>query len=118
MPTKNLLTLGGAALAFVGGISYLTLRATIRDVTTTEARNSTLPSIRVTLRYGSGTRPCSVIVDVLAENGVSGSLTVDGEEEVLEVPLSAPLVGPYTLTTTATYRLLGMPRIVTRTFRY
>lgn len=116
MSTKNILAFGGAALALVGGLSYLTRQAEIRDVTVTEGRSSIAPSIRVALHYGSGTRPWSVIIDVVAANGISGSYTVDGDEEVIEVPLSAPLNSSYSIATTATYRLLGTPRVVKRTY--
>lgn len=66
--------------------------------------------------YGSGVRPISVIVDVTAGNGAGGSLTTDGEMISGKIPLSMSFDGPYTVSFTATYRILGRARTAVRTF--
>jgi hypothetical protein len=65
--------------------------------------------------YGPGARPVSVIFDLEA-GGASGSVTTDGEALEAEIPLGVFPRGPYSLTASATYRLLGFAHtVVTRT---
>jgi hypothetical protein len=58
--------------------------------------------------YCPGLRPQSLILD-LAGTEASGSLTCDGKEREGSIPLAKALSGDYTLTATATYRVLGFP---------
>lgn len=58
--------------------------------------------------YGSGVRPISVIFDIELTGGAQGSVTADGEALEAEVPLiGAAEPGPYHITISATYRILG-----------
>jgi hypothetical protein len=59
--------------------------------------------------YGAGARPVSIIFD-FAAGAVTGSITTDGEASEAEIPLGAAPSGPYTITVSATYRILGMAR--------
>jgi hypothetical protein len=68
--------------------------------------------------YGVGARPLSIIFD-LELGPAAGSATTDGEALEAEIPLGAPgdspPAGPYRLTVSATYRILGFARtVVTR----
>jgi hypothetical protein len=63
--------------------------------------------------FGGGLRPASIIFDIEVAGGASGSVTTDGEALEAEVPLiGAGEAGPYTLTASATYRILGFPRTI------
>jgi len=59
--------------------------------------------------YGIGARPVSVIFD-LETGAAAGSLTTDGDALEAEIPLGAAPSGPYSLTVSATYRILGAAR--------
>ncbi len=59
--------------------------------------------------YGIGARPVSVIFDLEA-GAAAGSLTTDGDALEAEIPLGAAPSGPYSLTVSATYRILGAAR--------
>lgn len=61
--------------------------------------------------YGAGARPASVIFDLEA-GGARGSVTTDGESLEAEIPLGIMPRGPYRLTVSATYRVLGFARTV------
>lgn len=64
--------------------------------------------------YGLGARPLSVIFDFEA-GGAAGSCTTDGEAVEAEIPLGLHPRGPYLLTVSATYRVLGFARtLITR----
>ncbi|MGQ9928541.1 MAG: hypothetical protein ACUVS4_16950 [Chloroflexaceae bacterium] len=65
--------------------------------------------------YGLGARPISVIFDL--ELGDSyGSATTDGEALEAKIPLSAAPNGPWRITASATYRLLGAAYTQVRRF--
>ncbi len=59
--------------------------------------------------YGIGARPVSVIFDLEA-GAAAGSLTTDGDALEAEIPLGTAPSGPYSLTVSATYRILGAAR--------
>jgi hypothetical protein len=64
--------------------------------------------------YGVGARPINVIFDLEA-GPAAGSITVDGDALEAEIPLGAAPAGPYRITISATYRILGFARtVVTR----
>ncbi|NWF81762.1 MAG: hypothetical protein HXY37_17220 [Chloroflexi bacterium] len=69
----------------------------------------------ITWSYGYGARPISVIFDLEAGE-VTGSITTDGDALEAEIPLGAPPSGPYQLTASATYRILGVARTIVRRF--
>lgn len=66
--------------------------------------------------YTSGVQPICVIIDVIGENGATGSLTTNGEIVSGRIPLSTHFSGAYTLTLTATYRMLSIARTAIWTF--
>jgi hypothetical protein len=116
MATKRNLLLGGAALALAGSLGYVVRRAIIRTAEVTALNGSTPCSAGLAWSYGPGTRPLSVIIDLVAGSGSSGSITTDGEATSGEIPLPEAFSGPYTITTTATYRILGVPNTTVRTY--
>ena len=59
--------------------------------------------------YGTGARPASIILEL---DGDAGSVTTDGEALEAEIPLGRAVSGPYRLTVSATYRILGAARTV------
>jgi hypothetical protein len=65
--------------------------------------------------YGAGARPLSIIFD-LEVGGAAGSVTTDGEAIEAEIPLPAQPAGPYRVTATATYRILGITRTRVTTY--
>lgn len=67
--------------------------------------------------YGAGARPLSVIFDIELSGGAQGSVTTDGEALEAEVPLiGAAEPGPYRITASATYRILGFVRTIAYRF--
>jgi hypothetical protein len=110
MSARRNLVLGAAtAAAVVGGVTYLVRRAVIRTARVSSVSGAGPASASVVWTYSEGTRPLSVIIDLVAGSGASGSLTTDGGATSGSIPLAAPFTGAYTLTTTATYRTLGVP---------
>jgi len=65
--------------------------------------------------YGLGARPISVIFDLDLGDSY-GSATTDGEALEAEIPLSAAPNGPWRITASATYRLLGAAYTQVRRF--
>lgn len=61
--------------------------------------------------YGLGARPLSIIFD-LELGSATGSVTSDGEALEAEIPLASAPRGPYRLSVSATYRVLGLARTV------
>ncbi len=66
--------------------------------------------------YSAGARPQSIIFDLDIGPGASGSVTTDGEATEAEVPLGDKAAGPYHVSATATYRILGV--VWTREYRF
>ena len=106
---RNMVLGAAAATAATAAVGYLVRRAIIRTASVTGLSGANPTVANVAWTYGEGTRPVSVIIDLVAGSGASGSLTTDGGATSGSIPLSAPFSGAYTLTTTATYRTLGMP---------
>jgi hypothetical protein len=73
---------------------------------------------RVGLRwsYGPGVRPISLIIDLVGPGAQSGSLTIGGQATSGEIALLSAPAGPYQLTATATYRIVGVVRRHTQSF--
>ena len=93
--------LGLAAVAAVFGRP-----ARLRSAALLPSEGGAAPHAAIALAYTRGLRPASVIIDVHSLLG-SGSTTVDGDDDHVFVPLSAPLVGKYAITVRMTTRLLG-----------
>ncbi len=115
MRTKRYL-FWGSALALLGGVGALLRPATLRGAKVTALTPGTPPTASVALSYGAGVLPVSVIVDVYDQNGDGGSATIAGDQLFVEVPIIGSFGGEYRLTTTATYRLLGLPWTRVREF--
>ncbi len=73
------------------------------------------PTARLTLKYGMGVRPQSVILDVEGPRG-SGSATIGGSQEFVDVPIIGELDNQPRITATAAYRVLGWLREVVGVF--
>ena len=98
---------GAALLAGAGARALRPARLLGAKVTAITAGNP--PTASVVLTYGPGMLPSSVVVDVLDRAGHGGSATIAGTQLFLELPLIGMLGSDHHVTTTATYRLLGMP---------
>ena len=107
MQAKRYLFWGGA-LALLGGALAALRPALVLAAKVTAVTPGNPSTASVVLSYGSGTTPTSVIVDVYGQDGSGGSATVKGEQMFLEVPIFGVLGGEYRITTTASYRLLGL----------
>jgi hypothetical protein len=109
--------LWSAGLALLAGVAALAFRpARMLVARVTAITPGSPPVASVALAYSSGLAPASVIVDVLDGLGAGGSATVAGTQLFLEVPLIGALSGDLHVTTTATYRLLGVPITLVREF--
>jgi hypothetical protein len=87
--------------------AYLALRPARMMNAWLHAGNNSQAHVRLGWSYSEGMRPVSVVFDVAVPGGRGGSLTVDGEEHDGTIALAAPLSGPYTITASAVYRILG-----------
>ena len=108
MRAKHYLFLGGA-LALLGGAVARLRPARVLAAKVTALTPGTPPTASVALIYGGGAPPVSLIVDLYDQDGSGGSATIPGDQLFLEVPIIGTFGGAYRLTTTATYRLLGLP---------
>src|SRR5262245_13231238 len=115
MPMRPTLILGTAALIAAAG--YTLALASIRSASITHISAGSPAYASLVWHYGPGRRPRSLILDVSAPGNVAGSLTTDDAElESGTIPFAAPFSGPYTITITATYRLIGFPYTCILTF--
>jgi hypothetical protein len=99
--------------AWLGGALWLA-RVTLLPAPLRGARLASVSGVGpfyalVSWNYGIGARPQSVIFD-LESGPARGSLTTDGEALEAEIPLGAAPADSYTLTISATYRILGVAR--------
>ncbi len=113
---RHILLYGAGGL--VGAVlAYLRLRpASVRQARISSIYQDGFWYVHVMWLYTSGRHPVNVVVDLLAANGVHGSLTVPEEITSGKVPLSAHFNGAYRLTLTATYRTCGQLRPATWSF--
>jgi hypothetical protein len=88
--------------------------ARIRHLRVRHHRAPGISSVSLSWDYSWGTRPLSLIFDLEA-GAAAGSVTSDGSRTEALIPLVCPLQGPYQVTISATYRLLGYA--YTRTHR-
>jgi hypothetical protein len=89
----------------IGAIILLMRHAPLRDAQITEIQPTVPPQARLMLRYGFGTRPQSVVIDVATTAG-QGSTTIPGTQEFASIPLGGAAKDPK-LTVTLFYRFLG-----------
>jgi hypothetical protein len=109
--------LWGAALGLLSGALALLMRpARLEAARVTGVQSSDPPVANVSVRYGSGTPPESVIVDLYSNAGAAGSATIDGRQQTVEVPIAGAPGHIYRVTTTASYRLFGVLRTSVREF--
>jgi hypothetical protein len=107
----------GLGLIAVGWLAQVALRpAQVRAVEI--SRVSGVGPARICLRwsYEPGVRPISLIIDVVGPGAQSGSLTIGGQATSGEIALADAPSGPYQLTATATYRIVGVVRRHTQSF--
>ncbi|NNJ08773.1 hypothetical protein EKD04_000350 [Chloroflexales bacterium ZM16-3] len=92
------------------------LPASVRNVQMSRLHGLGPTSVGFRWGYGAGARPQSIIFDLSMGDGATGSITTDGEATEAEVPLGAAHAGPYQISATATYRILGV--VQTREYRF
>lgn len=97
-------TIAGVAL---GAFLLLLRPAPLRSARVTAVMHGTPVKAQVALRYGIGSLPVSVILEVVGQAGVAGSATVPGSRQFVEIPIGGPLDGQYGVRVTAMYRILG-----------
>lgn len=108
MMRTRLFWIGGALVMF--GVAVRRGRpAPLERVHVVAVMPGSPPVARLTLKYGTGMRPQSVILDVEGARG-SGSATIGGSQEIVDVPIVGELDGPARITVTAGYRVLGRLR--------
>jgi hypothetical protein len=100
--------LWGAGLALLAGaIARWARPARLTMASVTAVTPGAPPTASVVLNYTIGAMPARVIVDVAGDGGDGGSATVDGAQQLLEVPLTGIPSRNYRVTVTASYRVLG-----------
>lgn len=104
-------------LGVVGIASLLRLskRGRIIGAKLTAISRGAPPYASITWQWTKGRRPAHVTIDVSSGNGVSGNIRVGSNALFADVPLSGELEGAYAVTSTAAYRLLGIPSAVIHT---
>ena len=109
--------LWGAALGLLSGALALLMRpARLEAARVTGVQSGDPPLANVALRYGPGTPPQSVIVDIRGSAGAAGSVTIDGRQTAVAVPIAGAPDHIYRVTTTASYRFFGVLRTSVREF--
>ena len=95
-------------------LSRALIPARVRHLRVRHSKDFGTSGVSLSWDYSWGARPLSLIFDL--ESGVvAGSVTSDGSRTAALIPLVRPLQGPYQVTISATYRLLGYA--YTRTHR-
>ena len=107
MSAKRYFLLGGAIGLMCGLLALLVRPARLRAARVTAVAGERAPVAGVTLAYGQGVAPLSVIVDVRSGAGGAGSATIGGRQQFVEVPIAGPTGGGYVVTATTSYRILG-----------
>jgi hypothetical protein len=101
-----------AAAALISGARP----ARLRLARVTHVSNSTPPVAIMTLRYARGARPRVAVLDVIGAQGATGSASIPGDQEFVEVPLAGNPGGPYRIDATLTYRVGGFLLVRKATF--
>lgn len=96
----------GGALALLGMAVRRGRPAPLQRVHIVAVMPGSPPIARLTLKYGAGARPQSVILDVEGPRG-AGSATIEGRQEVVDVPIVGEPGSQPHITATAAYRVLG-----------
>jgi len=105
---QRLFVWAGATALLAGVVARWIRPARLLDTRITAITPGAPPTASVVLSYARGAMPARVIVDIADRDGNRGSATIDGERMFVEVPLDGMLANSQRITTTATYRVLGM----------
>lgn len=89
--------------------------ARVKGARVAHIEGASMPFAEVVLDYSRGPRPARVIVDVRGQHG-GGSTTVEGDEDIVRMPLTGMLGQRYTIDVMATTRVLG--RLQTQQARF
>ncbi|MGQ9549113.1 MAG: hypothetical protein ACUVSY_08655 [Roseiflexus sp.] len=81
--------------------------ARLRLARVTHVSNGTLPVASIALRYARGARPRVAVLDIVGAQGATGSASIPGDQEFVEVPLTGNLDRPYRIDATLVYRVGG-----------
>lgn len=103
---RQLVALGIGALGVAGAVVVRGRTARLRGATARNVATTPYALVAVALRYSAGPRPSRVIIDVRSGQS-SGSATVEGEEDDVEIPLDGPMSVPLAITVTASTRVWG-----------
>lgn len=90
--------------------------ARLRLARVTHVNNSTPPVASVALRYARGARPRVTVLDVVGAQGASGSASIPGDQEFVEIPLAGNPGRPYRIDATLVYRVGGFLLVRSATF--
>ena len=90
--------------------------AQVRNIEITGVTGAEPTFVGLRWSYGLGLRPISLIIDLAGQNERGGSLTVSGRAGTGTIPIAAGSAGPYHLSATATYRIVGVVRTHTQQF--
>jgi hypothetical protein len=101
-----------AAAALISGARP----APMRLARVTHVSNSTPPVASIALRYARGARPHVAVLDVIGAQGATGSASIPGDQEFVEVPLAGNPGGPYRIDATLAYRVGGFLLVRKATF--
>ena len=101
-----------AAAALISGARP----ARLRLARVTHVSNSTPPVASIALRYARGARPHVAVLDVIGAQGATGSASIPGDQEFVEVPLAGNPGRPYRVDATLAYRVGGFLLVRKATF--
>jgi hypothetical protein len=102
-----------ALIAALVGLAVRLRPAPVRLARVTSVQPGPPATASLTLVYGGGAMPHSLVLDVFGASG-AGSAAVEGGPHFVEVVLEQPLLAPYRVRVTAAYRVLG--RLVVRRY--
>lgn len=103
---RQTLILSAALLVFIAVAVLMRRTARVHGARVVHVEDGHVPVAEVALTYSAGPRPMSVIVDLRGAGG-SSSATVEGDEDMVQIPLAGPLGERYTIDVTASSRIMG-----------
>lgn len=107
----------GVGLVAGGWLAQAWLRpAQVRAIEITEVKGAGPAFVGLRWAYSPGLRPISLIIDLVGPNALSGSLTVSGQAISGAIPIATASAGPYQMSASASYRIVGLMRIHTQQF--